>query len=153
MAWGDVVTSGEVAALVVAALVLVALGLLVFIYVRRRTLSHGQPLMVGAVRYEPEGAWTEVLVRLDHDALALFPLGGISLRPRCSLARLGLDVAAPRPVDGPVPSPLGHRDAVEVECVEAGKAPVRLALAKGDYMALRSWQESAPPALGHPSVI
>lgn len=128
------------AEVVAGMLVLLAVGVLAFIFFRRRMLAAGRPLMVAGVRQAGHG-YRLGLLRFGGSRLQWFTLVGPSMRPRreWERARLQLDApSAPREVISGMP------EAVEVTCHYGGDT-FQLALAPNAYTAVRSWLESAPP--------
>ncbi|WP_347354738.1 DUF2550 domain-containing protein [Intrasporangium sp.] len=123
-------------------LVLVAL-VLVVTYARRRYIAHGLPLTVCAMRLVGARRWRVGLIRFGENALEWYALGGVSLRPRHRWARqtLLLETPGPLPPGESIPVVPG---AQRVPCT-SGSVRFELALPHPDYMALRSWQEAAPP--------
>ncbi|PRY62900.1 uncharacterized protein DUF2550 [Knoellia remsis] len=122
------------------ALALVAL-CVVFVWLRRRWISGGQPLMICAVR-TADRRWRLGLARIADDRLDWFSVVGPSLRPGHSWRRRDLDLGAPKRLAEPVPGL--PSDAVSV----AGRThdhACELALSPAAYTALRAWLESSPP--------
>ena len=128
------------AEIVAGMLVLLAVSVLAFIFIRRRTLAAGRPLMVAAVRHAGHG-YRLGLLRFGGGRLQWFSLVGPSMRPRREWERVRLQLDAP---SAPHEVVSGMPDAVEVTCHYAGDT-FQLALAPTSYTAVRSWLESAPP--------
>lgn len=129
------------AEIVAGALILLALGTLAFIFLRRRMLAKDLPLMLCAVRRNGKTHWRLGLVRFGSGTLAWFSLVGPSMRAKRTWDRPRLDVGPPRPVREPI---AGLPDAVGMRCHHDGE-DFELAMMPAAYMAMRSWLESAPP--------
>lgn len=126
----------------VACVVLVIVLGLVALVVRRRVIARGEPLAMVALRRGD--SWKLGMTRLSTDSVQWFPVIGASVRPRVVWRRGELDLGAPGPVT--VAKPIAMPDPVQVECT-VGIDHFLIAIAPGDYTALRSWSESAPPGL------
>jgi hypothetical protein len=131
------VTAESVIALLAAIVVLV----LAYVWLRRRYIAEGRPLMLCALRTEAEPRWRLGLARLSGARLDWFTVIGPSVRPRHSWMRHDLDLGSAVPVREPIP---GLPDAVEVSG-SCGATPCGLALSAPAYTALRAWLESSPP--------
>ncbi len=131
------VTAESVLALV-AVLVLLTLA---YVWIRRRYISEGRPLMLCALRTEAEPRWRLGLARLSGARLDWFSVVGPSMRPQSSWMRHELELGTPTPVAEPIP---GLPDAVQVAGT-CGTYPCGLALSLPAYTALRAWLESSPP--------
>src|SRR5688572_17252179 len=129
------------AEIIAGALVLLALLTLAFIYIRRRRLSSGAPLMLCALRGYGQTQFRLGLLRFRGSTLEWFTLIGPSLRPARSWERPRLELEAPMTLKQPV---AGLPEAVEVDC-HYGTDTFAMALAPTAYTAMRSWLESAPP--------
>jgi len=130
--------TAEIVLAVAFALVLFAV---VFVWVRRRYIAGGQPLMVCALS-TPEGRWRLGLAKIAGEELDWFSVVGPSLRPERSWARHDLDLGAPQRLADPVPGL--PQDAVTVTG-RSGEREYDLALSRPAYTALRAWLESSPP--------
>jgi hypothetical protein len=128
------------AEIVAGVLVLLAVSILAFIFIRRRMLAAGRPLMVAAVRHTGHG-YRLGLLRFGGTRLQWFTLVGPSMRPQREWERVRLELEAP---GSPHEVVAGMPDAVEVTC-HYGPDTFQLALAPTHYTAVRSWLESAPP--------
>ncbi|MBB2890276.1 DUF2550 family protein [Flexivirga oryzae] len=126
----------------VACVVLVIVLGLVALVVRRRVIARGEPLAMVALR-RGDG-WKLGMTRLTTDSVQWFPVIGMRVRPILVWRRGELDLGAPRPVAHT--KPIAMVDPVQVECT-IGEERFLIAIAPGDYTALRSWSESAPPGL------
>ena len=134
----ELLITGEVIAAVIVLLVLALAGLIV----RRQTIARSGPLSLAALERQP-GSWRLGFVRVAHDDIRWYPLVGVTTRAARRWQRGDLVLGAPSTEGTPrVPIP----DMVVVECRAAG-GQFRLALSAGDYTAVRSWSESAPPGL------
>ena len=127
--------------IVVVTLIVCALVALTFIFVRRRVLASGAPLMLCALQPQGRSTYRLGLLRLAGSTLEWFTLVGPSLRPSRSWQRARLDLDAPQASSEPV---AGLPEAVTVQCHD-GADSFALALAPSAYTAMRSWLESSPP--------
>lgn len=136
----DLLFSLEVA---VGLVVAVAGGYLLAIFLRRRAISRGNLLTLGAYRREGATRWRQGFIRFGESELQWFPLGGVSVHPRHRWPRRGLDLGTPVS-SGAGPASSSIPDAV---CVPCAHELVRfdLTMAPAAYTALRSWVEAAPP--------
>jgi hypothetical protein len=125
--------------LVVALALLVAS--IVFIWLRRRYISGGKPLMLCAIS-AGDGRWRLGLARIAGDELDWFSVVGPSLRPAHAWVRHDLDLGAPRRLGVAVPGL--PADAVSVTG-RSRTTNYELALSPASYTALRAWLESSPP--------
>lgn len=114
---------------------------LTFIFIRRRVLASGPPLVLCAVRRDPSAAYSLGLLRFGGETLEFFGLFGPSLRPRRTFERGRFDLDSPSVATTQI---AGIPDAVEVGCYY-GTERFGMALAPGAYTAVRTWLESAPP--------
>ncbi|KGN39312.1 DUF2550 domain-containing protein [Knoellia subterranea] len=124
----------------VVALALVVASI-VFVWLRRRWISGGQPLMICAIN-TGDRRWRLGLARIAGDRLDWFSVVGPSFRPDHSWLRHDLDFGAPRRLDEAVPGLPG--DAV---CVSgrSRSGDYELAMSPAAYTSLRAWLESSPP--------
>ncbi|MEO7130142.1 MAG: DUF2550 domain-containing protein [Dermatophilaceae bacterium] len=112
-------------------------------YLRRRYISRGLILTLCGYRSTEADRWRLGLLRFGNSALEWYTLGGVSPRPRHVWQRQALLLESPLPL--PPDQTLNLLpEASRVLCTEAGK-DFELALQRSAYMALRSWQEAAPP--------
>jgi len=125
--------------LVVALALLVAA--IVFVWLRRRYISGGKPLMLCAIS-TGDRRWRLGLARIAGDRLDWFSVVGPSLRPERAWVRHDLDLGAPRRLGEAVPGL--PSDAV---CVtgHSRSDDYELALSPAAYTSLRAWLESSPP--------
>ncbi len=140
-------TSGPLLWIEVAlGLVIVVFGLfLVFTWIRRRSLAHGQPLVLCGMRTPGETRWRGGLLRYETGRLDWFSLGGFSMRPRHRWQRGLLEIDTPQQLEGR-DRPVAMPGAVGVPC-RHGSERFELTMTREHYTALRSWLESCPP--GH----
>lgn len=123
----------------------VALALLVsvtvFVWIRRRYISGGKPVMLCAIS-TGDRRWRLGLARIAGDRLDWFSVVGPSLRPAHAWVRHDLDLGAPHRLVEAVPGL--PSDAV---CVTGRSRTTNyeLALSPAAYTALRAWLESSPP--------
>lgn len=127
--------------LVVGVLIGLLIGALAYVWLRRKWISSGHPLMLCAIRTHRRPRWRLGLVRIDDERLCWFTVVGPSPLPEWWVLRHDLDLDTPRPLTEAIP---GLAEAVAVSGTGAGQA-VELALAPSDYMAVRAWMESSPP--------
>jgi hypothetical protein len=129
------------AEIVAGMLVLLAIGALAFIFIRRRMLASGSTLMLCALRAHGAGGYRLGLMRFFGGRLEWFTLIGPSMRPRRTWERARLEPEAPSAAHEVI---AGLPEAVEVTC-HYGTDTFQLALSPAAYTAMRSWLESAPP--------
>lgn len=134
----SVLVSAEIVAGVLVLLVVLAL---VYIFVRRRLLSSGAPLMLCALQPPGGSGYRLGLLRFSGSTLEWFTLVGPSPRPARTWDRPRLELGPPGQPDGPI---AGLPDAVTVECHYETDV-FHVALAPAAYTAIRSWLESSPP--------
>jgi Protein of unknown function (DUF2550) len=134
----SLVVSAEIVA---GVLVLLALGALLYIFVRRRLLASGAPLMLCALQAPGRRDFRLGLLRFSGGALEWYTLVGPSPRPARQWERPRLELGPPEPLHHAI---AGLQEAVAVEC-RYGSESFRLALAPMAYTAMRSWLESSPP--------
>ncbi|NYG06028.1 hypothetical protein BJ986_000515 [Phycicoccus badiiscoriae] len=132
------VVSAEVVA---GALILFALLALTYIFVRRRLLASGAPLMLCAIQPQGRDQYRLGLLRFCGGTLEWFTLIGPSPRSARTWDRTRLELGPPTTPATAVP---GLPDAVAVDC-HYGTDLFSLALAPSAYTAVRSWVESSPP--------
>lgn len=129
------------AELVLAVVLGVVLLSLLYVWLRRRWISGGKPLMLCAVS-TGHRRWRLGLARIAGENLDWFSVVGPSLGPEHSWMRHELDLGAPSPLGEPVPGlPV---DAVSVSGISAN-SDYQLAMSPAAYTALRAWLESSPP--------
>ena len=104
------VISAEVVA---GTLILAVLLALTFIFVRRRLLASGAPLMLCALQPHGRTQFRLGLLRFSGSTLEWFSLIGPSMRPARSWERPRLELDAPR---GPIEVVAGLPDALTVRC-------------------------------------
>lgn len=121
-------------------LAIVAVG--AFLWLRRRYIAQGRPLLLGALRTDVEPRWRLGLIRLRGERFEWFSVGGPRLGPEHTWSRQELDLGAPQPITEEIP---GLAEAV---CVTTGRPGAELALTPSTYTAILAWHESAPPGLG-----
>lgn len=126
--------------LVVALALMVAF--IVYIWLRRRYISSGKPLMLCAISTGVNGRWRLGLARISGDRLDWFSVIGPSPRPAHSWVRHDLDLGAPQRLGDTVPGL--PQDAVSVTG-RSGSFDHELAMSPAAYTALRAWLESSPP--------
>ncbi len=129
--------------IVVGVLVGVVCVALAGVFIRRRIIAGGKLLTLCGLRRAEGGRWRLGLARFGSTQLEWFTLMGLTLRPRHTWDRVGLDLDAPATLDGPDRIDL-LPEAVGVRCYY-GKVEFDLAVQPPAYTALRSWLEAAPP--------
>ena len=129
--------------IIVGALALLAVLALAYIFVRRRLLSSGAPLMLCALRARERSSYRLGLLRFSGGTLEWYTLIGPSPRPVRSWDRPRLELGPPQAAQEPI---AGLPEAVAVACRYDGDE-FRIALAPAAYTAMRSWLESSPPGL------
>ena len=134
----SLVVSAEIVA---GVLILLVLGALLYIFVRRRLLASGAPLMLCALQAPGRRDYRLGLLRFSGGTLEWYTLVGPSPRPSRQWERPRLELGPPTAFEQPV---AGLQEAVAVEC-RYGSESFRLALAPTAYTAMRSWLESSPP--------
>lgn len=127
--------------IIVGTLAVLAVLALAYIFVRRRLLSSGAPLMLCALRLPGRSSYRLGLLRFSGSTLEWFTLIGPSPRPLRSWDRPGLELGPP---EVPTEAISGLPEAVTVQCHYEGEE-FRIALASAAYPAMRSWLESSPP--------
>lgn len=131
---------------VIGVLLLALLCTVCFVWVRRRRIAAGGPLVLGAIRAQAGPRWRLGLLRLSDGSLDWFSVIGPSFSPEHRWARADLDLAA-RDLDEDVP---GLSDPVWVGGLDANArhaAKWQLAMNRDSYYAVRAWLEASPP--GH----
>jgi hypothetical protein len=129
------------AEIVAAVLIVLALTALLYIFVRRRLLSSGAPLMLCALQPHGRSGYRLGLLRYSGSTLEWFTLVGPSPRPARTWERPRLELGPPRQPHAPIS---GLPEAVTVAC-RHGEDEFEIALAPAAYTAMRSWLESSPP--------
>jgi hypothetical protein len=135
-----------VAVAALLALMLLALGVIVAVVVRRALLSRGLGSFDCSLRHETirhRSHWTHGVARYRDDRLDWFRVFGVRLRPAESLARrrlMILDCRQPERTEASLVLP----GWVVVRC-GYGPVIVELAMSEGAYNGLAAWLESAPP--------
>lgn len=131
-----------VAELVLAVVVIILVGALTFVWVRRRVIAgDGRPVMLCALRDERSGRWRLGLARLGGDRFEWFSVVGPSLRPEVAWLRGQLELGIPEPLEDPIP---GLSGPVSVRGAAAGESR-EFAFVPAAYTAVRAWLESSPP--------
>lgn len=136
----DTVTAGEVLLALAVIGVLASVGGMTY---RTYALGREGNLAVMATRY-PRGNWRTGMVRYRPDRLEWFTFRSLRLRPERTWQRGEFVLGSRRALgQGDLPRAMTG-DAVSVD-VEYDGQTFTIAMAPGDYTALRSWSESAPP--------
>jgi hypothetical protein len=138
-----VLVSAEILVGVLVGVVCVALA---SVFIRRRAIAGGKLLTLCGYRRPAGGRWRLGLARFGSNRLEWFSIVGLTLRPRHSWDRMGLDLDAPLTLQGLDRIDL-LPDAVGVRC-SYGDVEFDLAVQPPAYTALRSWLEAAPPGSG-----
>lgn len=129
------------AEVVAGALIVLAIATLTYIFVRRRLLSSGAPLMLCALQPHGRSQYRLGLLRFSGSTLEWFTLVGPSPRAARTWQRPLLELGPP---EVPRVAISGLPEAVTVDC-HYGSDTFALALAPAAYTAMRSWLESSPP--------
>jgi len=140
----DLLLTSEV--LVGGALFIVA-AVLGAVFIRRRLIARGKPLMVCALREPSDQRWRFGLARYGTTGLEWFTLLGFSLRPARLWERGLLDIGVGRLLEPGERPEILIPAAMRVEC-RYRQARFEIALAQAPYTALRSWLEASPPGRG-----
>ena len=112
-----------IAELVLALVVLVVVGVLIFVWARRRFISgDGRPIMLCARRDSADERWRLGLARLGSERFEWFSMVGPSFRPEVSWLRGELDFGGAKPLADPIP---GLAEPVSVSGGAAGRIWVR----------------------------
>jgi hypothetical protein len=131
-----------VAELALALAVVIVVGVLTFVWVRRRLISgDGRPVMLCARRDESSSRWRLGLARLGAQRFEWFSIVGPSMRPEISWLRGEFDLGTPQPLADPIP---GLAEPVSVTG-RAGARSCEFAFVPAAYTAVRAWLESSPP--------
>lgn len=131
---------------VVGVLLLALLITVCFVWVRRRRIASGGPLVLGAIREQAGPRWRLGLLRLSDESLDWFSVVGPSFAPEHRWARADLDLEA-ADLQEPVP---GLSEPVRVRGFvgDGGdRSEWFLAMNRDAYYAVRAWLEASPP--GH----
>ena len=129
------------AEIVAGALILLALFALAYIFVRRRLLASGAPLMLCALKAHGRSQYRLGLLRFSGTTLDWFTLIGPPPRSAWRWDRTRLELGSPGLPEAAI---AGLPEAVTVDC-HYGSDTFSLALAPSAYTAMRSWLESSPP--------
>lgn len=127
--------------LVVGAVVALLVLSLAFLWLRRRHIGQGRPLLFCALRSEAEPRWRLGLVRFRGEKLEWFSVVGPRLGPERTWIRHELDLGVPRSIGDEIP---GLAEAV---AVPTGTSGAELAMQPASCTAIRAWHESSPPGL------
>lgn len=129
----------ETVELVVVTVVLLLAGSIAFVWLRRRYLAEGRPLLFCAVRTGAQPRWRLGFVRFRGDQLEWFSVVGPRMTPEQTWVRHELDPGPPMRLDEEIP---GLPEAV---AVPIGHAGTEFAVHPATYTAVRAWHESSPP--------
>ena len=129
------------AEIVAGALILLAVLALTYIFVRRRLLASGAPLMLCALQPHGRSQYRLGLLRFSGSSLEWYTLIGPSPRSARTWDRTRLELGPPTLPETTI---AGLPEAVTVDC-HYGSDEFSLALAPSAYTAMRSWLESSPP--------
>ena len=130
---------------VIGVLLLALLLTVCFVWVRRRRIARGGPLVLGAIREQAGSRWRLGLLRLSDDSLDWFSVFGPSFAPERRWGRAELDLESGE-LTGPVPGladPIGVRGFVGD--VDGDPTQWPLAMNRESYYAVRAWLEASPP--------
>lgn len=128
--------------LVLAVALALVVAFIVYVWLRRRWIAGGKPLMLCAISAGEHSRWRLGLARISGERLDWFSVVGPSPRPAHSWVRHDLDLGAPQRLADAVPGL--PPDAV---CVlgHSVSRPYELAMSPAAYTAVRAWLESSPP--------
>lgn len=129
----------HLAEVVLAGVIFLLVGSVAFMWLRRRYIGQGRPLLFCALRSEAEPRWRLGFVRFRGDLLEWFSVVGPRLGPERVWVRHELDLGVPRPAEDEIP---GIPAAV---AVPTGTRGAELAMSAATYTAVRAWHESSPP--------
>ncbi len=88
-----------VAELVLAVVLVLVVGVLTFVWVRRRLIAgDGRPVMLCALRDSGSSRWRLGLARLGAQRFEWFSIVGPSMRPEVSWLRGQVDLGTPQPL-------------------------------------------------------
>lgn len=138
----DAMTASEL--MFALAVIAVLLGLATMV-LRTRALAREGNLAVMSV-HRPETGWRTGMVRFRADRLEWFSFRTLRFSPQRTWPRGDFVLGSRNTMDADERPRSMTGDAVSVE-VQCGAESFRIAMAPGDYTALRSWSESAPPGL------
>ena len=133
------------AEIVVAAAVVGAVTGLAFLVYRTRSLGREGQLAIMAIRF-PRGNWRTGMVRYRADRLEWFAFRSLGQTPERTWDRGEFYLGSRQLLRAEETPRAMTGDAVSVD-VEYGAQRFSIAMSPGDYTALRSWSESAPPGL------
>lgn len=126
--------------IVLGLLVGIPLLLIGWIVLRRMVISRNSLMILMAVRRGD--SWVMGMARHDDCDVQWFPVLGVGLRPKSTVARHELEVGPPEPAPADAPSVI--TDPVAVTC-RTPQETVEVVVGRQEYAQMRSWSESAPP--------
>jgi Protein of unknown function (DUF2550) len=134
---------------VLAAIVLMAVGVLAGLWVRRWLLERAGGTVECSMRLSTaRRVWRLGIGRYNGDELLWFAIFGLRLRPRRVIHRRGLVVAGRRGPEGDEIAEL-FPDA-EILQVRDGEELVELAMSHSALTGFLAWMEAAPPGYAQP---
>ncbi len=137
----DFLRSGELAAFLLGVVVaLIAVAVFAFV-VRNRVISRGHTAFLVAVKQGHHFRLGQA--QLTASSIRWYGMRSLSPRPSMVWYRGDLELGPPSAAPG---ASLSLTDAVRVTC-RVGGDDVDITMNSGDYTALRSWSESAPPGI------
>ena len=114
------------------AVILIAVSLLLFLFVRRHVIAAGRPMLLCALRTPTTPQWRLGLLRFGADRLDWFSVIGPSLRPERTWERAGMVLGSPAPareaipgLTDPIAAPDLERDSIHGphQAVTPGRKP------------------------------
>ena len=138
----EAITAGEI---ILALAVICVVGGLAALFYRTRALGREGNMAVMAIRY-PGGAWRTGMIRYRSNRLEWFSFRSLTTKAEHSWERGDFYLGSRKPLEQQELPRAMSGDAVSVD-VECEGERFAIAMAPGDYTALRSWSESAPPGL------
>lgn len=133
----------EITELVLGLVLVGVLAYFAFIWLRRRLIANGKPLMLCALRTSAEPIWRLGLLRFGARQVDWFSMIGPSLRPVESWDRMALTLEAPHVTADLIPV-LG--ESMTASALHEGRE-YEIAMHSSGLTALRAWMESQPPGL------
>lgn len=128
--------------LVLAVALALLVAFMVYVWLRRRWIAGGKPMMLCAISADEDSRWRLGLLRISGERLDWFSVVGPSPRPAQSWVRHELDLGAPQRLGDSVPGL--PPDAVSVRGHSTSQ-DYDLAMSPAAYTAVRAWLESSPP--------
>ena len=139
----------RVGGILLGLLLLIAIALIAFIWLRRHRIAGSAPILLCAFRTPADQPWRLGLLHFGDRTIDWFPMVSLSTKPAVSWGRDAVEMGSPTVAAEPIP---GFAEASMVRGYSAG-TDFDLAMAPSGLTAIRAWLESAPPghsaATGH----